>query len=386
MKLIVCFLMAGLLMMSCDRDNKNTKTDGYVITGTADGIYNGIRVYLKKGNDPRGRQETQDTAIVMDGKFKFEGKLDVPQMMFLSVNNINGVVPIIVENESINIKFNKDDIEASKVSGTKANEALAEYTTGFKKLLEKRNELNMQFAAVQNPNEQNDPETIEAVSQQLTESHNAVMNYPLEFLKTHTDNFFSLSLIDNILQGNPMNFEEIEELYAALDPDIKNSPYGKIVDQNMEIVRTKNANLAKLDIGKEAPNFTAPDPDGQPLSLYDIRGKVTIIDFWAAWCGPCRKENPNVVKVFEKYHDKGLEIISVSLDRKGQKERWLKAIADDNLNWHHVSHLNYFQDQVALQYNIQSIPATFILDAEGIIVAKNLRGQDLEDKIAEMLK
>ena len=116
-----------------------------------------------------------------------------------------------------------------------------------------------------------------------------------------------------------------------------------------------------------------------------MKGKVTIIDFWAAWCGPCRRENPNVVKTYKKYHEKGLEIISVSLDKPGEKDRWLKAIKDDNLTWHHVSNLKYFNDPVARLYNIRSIPSTYILDEDGKIVAKNLRGARLEAKIKELL-
>ena len=121
------------------------------------------------------------------------------------------------------------------------------------------------------------------------------------------------------------------------------------------------------------------------LSLYDIKGKATIVEFWASWCGPCRRENPNIVKVYEKYKDKGLVIIGVSLDRPGQKERWRKAIEDDNLNWYHVGSLQYFNDPVARMYNISSIPASFILDEEGKIVAKRLRGKALEDQISKML-
>jgi len=121
------------------------------------------------------------------------------------------------------------------------------------------------------------------------------------------------------------------------------------------------------------------------LLLIILKERLPLLISGASWCKPCRRENPNVVRVYEKYHDKGLEIISVSLDKNGQKERWLKAIKDDNMNWHHVSNLKFWNEPVARLYNINSIPATFILDKDGVIVAKKLRGDALEQKIAELL-
>lgn len=164
----------------------------------------------------------------------------------------------------------------------------------------------------------------------------------------------------------------------------KNAAFNSIgakIQSQIEIIEAS----ANLNVGKIAPNFTSPSIDGDMISLNDIKGKATIVEFWASWCGPCRRENPNLVKVYEKYHDKGLEIIGVSLDKPGQKARWQKAIEDDNLNWHHVGSLQYFRDPVARMYDVNSIPASFILDEDGKIVAKRLRGQALEDQIASML-
>ena len=143
--------------------------------------------------------------------------------------------------------------------------------------------------------------------------------------------------------------------------------------------------MKKADIGGVAPNFSASSPDGNQLALNDVLGKYTIIDFWASWCKPCRRENPNVVKVYEEYHDKGLNIISVSLDKAGQKERWIKAIEADKMNWEHVSNLKGWNEPIAKMYNVRSIPATFLLDENGTIIAKNLRGAALGAKIATLL-
>lgn len=379
MKNLVSILIVGLLLTACNKDAK--KPDGYVINGSAEGVYNGMRVYLKSA-DERGVQTPKDTAIVMDGTFKFEGKVETPQMWFLSVNNVNGFIPVMVENDAIDISFNKDNIEASKVTGTKSNEALSDYSKGFKTLMDKRSELNTRSRALINPSDS-------LAQAQLTEDFGKInqemQEYPYQFLKDHNDNYFSLSLIENILKSNPEDLNPVSDAFSNFDEEIKNSAYGQMVGSKIDVIKKQNEGLAMLNVGNKAPDFTAPNPDGKQISLSEIKGKATIIDFWASWCKPCRVENPNVVKVYNKYHDKGLEIISVSLDRPGQKEKWLQAIKDDNLNWHHVSNLNYFQDPVAQQYNIQSIPATYILDAEGKIVAKSLRGQALEDKIAEML-
>lgn len=134
--------------------------------------------------------------------------------------------------------------------------------------------------------------------------------------------------------------------------------------------------------GAEAPDFTMNTPDGQPLSLKDLRGKVLLIDFWASWCGPCRRENPNVVKAYKKYHDKGFDVLGVSLDK--DKKRWLDAIEKDGLIWHHVSDLKGWANAAAQLYGVRSIPHTVLLDKDGKIIARNLRGPALEQKLAEL--
>ncbi|QCE42382.1 peroxiredoxin family protein [Psychroserpens sp. NJDZ02] len=139
------------------------------------------------------------------------------------------------------------------------------------------------------------------------------------------------------------------------------------------------------NIGDYAPTFTAKTPEGKDLSLGDIKAKVIILDFWASWCSPCRRENPTVVKMYNKYHSKGLEIIGVSLDKQGQASRWINAIAQDKLTWKHVSNLQGWQEPIAVAYGVHAIPATYILDGDGKVIAKNLREKALEDKVAEIL-
>lgn len=136
--------------------------------------------------------------------------------------------------------------------------------------------------------------------------------------------------------------------------------------------------------GAVAPDFAQNDPDGQPIKLSELRGKVVLVDFWASWCGPCRRENPNVVRMYNKYKSQGFEILGVSLDK--QKGAWLKAIEKDKLTWPHVSDLRGWKNEVAQLYSVTSVPATILLDREGRIIARNLRGPELEAKVGEVLK
>jgi thiol-disulfide isomerase/thioredoxin len=203
-------------------------------------------------------------------------------------------------------------------------------------------------------------------------------SFKRNFVKTNNNSLFSVMLLTELYKGKEFTAEETTEILEGLNPKIATSP---VVTQLKKTIESAK----KADIGGIAPNFEAPTPSGEMLSLNETLGTYTIIDFWASWCRPCRMENPNVVKVYEKYHDKGLNIISVSLDKDGQKDRWIKAIQDDNMDWFHVSNLQFWQDPIAQQYSVRSIPATFLLDAEGKIIDKNLRGPALERRIAQLL-
>ena len=367
------------LFVSCNKTTKNS--DNYIIDGTAKGVYNGIRVYLSS-LDEAGNQVYQDTAIVVNEKFTFEGTVNKPSVWYLSANEVTGNFPIIIENSTFNIDLNKDDFQSTQVTGSKSNKALSDYNKGLKDMSDKRlNISKSQREALQ----KQDSQSVNKFEQEIIKLNEDRVNYPYTFINKNKDNFFSLVLVETLLKNKTSDFKRVIQSYNSLDDDIRSSDFGIIIYG--EIVKTKEMleQTALLSEGGIAPNFTAPDPNGKMISLNDIKGKVTIIDFWASWCGPCRRENPNVVSVYNKYHDKGLEIISVSLDKPGQKDKWLKAIEDDKLTWHHVSNLNYFNDPIAKLYNIQSIPSTFILDNEGKIVAKKLRGKALEDKVAELL-
>lgn len=378
MKKILSLFITGLILTSC---NTEQKPDGYVINGTAKGLSNGIRVYLKTSS-PNGQRVNRDTAIIFNEAFKFEGKLSVPELQYLHINSVNGKKPLIVENDVINIEVYKDSLFKSVVSGTKSNELYKLYAEELKELSK------TQLILKENLNKagrSKDVKSINLAKTALNDFDNKRNASAYKFVKTHNDNFFVLTILETLVNSKVADVNKIEDAFNAITPEYRESVYGNSIKLKINALKNELNRFSALNIGKIAPNFSAPDTSGNLLDLNSIKGKVTIIDFWAAWCGPCRRENPNVVKTYQKYHDKGLEIISVSLDKPGQKDRWLKAIKDDNLTWHHVSNLNYFNDPVARLYNIRSIPATYILDEDGKIVAKNLRGARLEAKIKELL-
>jgi len=377
--------ISSLIVLSLFSCKQEPKIDGYVINGTAKDIYNGIRVYLQSSNE-QGRPVDIDTAIVMDEKFRFEGKLENPEMLYIKVNNVTGNMPIILENAVVSVDINSQNILQSEVTGSKSHDDYLAFIEG-------RNEIQMDVQSLSVKLDEakflKDQPNIEHYTEELNKALDKNANFAADFVKSHPESYVSLFIVDAQTNLRDVDLELYQNAFNSLSNELKSSEYGKNVQTKMDQVREFQEKSQRLAIGQKAPDFTAPDPNGKSVSLYDIKGKVTIIDFWAAWCGPCRRENPNVVKVYEQFQDKGLEIIGISLDgtptQPDAKAAWLKAIEDDQLTWHHVSSLQYFNDPVAKLYDINAIPATFIIDEEGTIVAKNLRGIALERKIAELL-
>ncbi|QXP80845.1 TlpA family protein disulfide reductase [Winogradskyella sp. HaHa_3_26] len=287
----------------------------------------------------------------------------------------------MLENNQIDITINKSDITQSTVVGSKSNADYKTYNDNLQELNKEAEALKMQLR---------NRTTRDSISKLYTIVQNKQKEAPLNFIDKNRSSYYSLVLIKQKNSKDNTNIEDYIEAFNKLDADIQNSPEGVAIKINLDKALADYLKTAQIEIGKVAPNFEAPNLDGKMVSLNDVKGKVTIIDFWAAWCGPCRRENPNVVRIYNKYHDQGLEIIGVSLDgtrnQKDPKNAWLNAIKTDKLTWTHVSNLQYFKDPIVELYNVTAIPATFILDKDGKIAAKNLRGRALELKVQELLK
>ncbi|BAO77080.1 TlpA disulfide reductase family protein [Winogradskyella sp. PG-2] len=381
MKRIFTIIIVGLLIVSCKKENR---TD-FVINGTAPGVYNGVRIYLKY-IDEKGKEIVSDTAIVFDEKFNMDGKVEEPTMHFISVNSVDGNAMLMLENSEIDIEINKQNLMESKVTGSESNEGFIAFQDGMNKIREEGQGVMTAYRQLKLPEEAAKKDSL---TKEIEKLGLRLTGHPLNFILENNDSYFSLNLIGLEANKPKLDVPGFMKAFENLTPRLKETKKGKEVKKRLDELFVEYEKIAHLEIGKVAPNFEAPKPDGTLVSLNDLKGKVTIIDFWAAWCGPCRRENPNVVRIYEKYHDQGLEIIGISLDgerrQQDPKKAWLDAIANDKLTWTQLSHLKYFDDPVAKLYNISAIPATFILDKDGKIAYKNLRGKALELKVEELL-
>ncbi|MFT5753928.1 MAG: peroxiredoxin [Flavobacterium sp.] len=371
MKKIALIVFAALTVMSC-------KKDGYEITGLAKGVENGKKVYLETQNETG--PVTLDTAVVESEKFKFDGKLkEGIELAFVRIETLNGTVPMVLENGDISIDFNKDTIQNSKIGGTKNNDKFQLYNNEsqviYKKMMKFQEANQQKMMAAQ---QAQDTATVSVLMKDFNKFQDDMNVQSKSFISKNPDAFISALLLENFLMRNSLSPEEVKGYYEKLDKSIVDTKSGKNIKKMLDA-------MTSVNIGSMAPDFSAPSPDGKMISLKESMGKVTLIDFWASWCGPCRQENPNVVAMYNELHEKGLNIIGVSLDKEGDSQKWKDAIAKDGLTWNHISNLKHWKEPIAEQYNVKSIPATFLLDASGKIVAKDLRGEELKAKVKELL-
>jgi peroxiredoxin len=268
-----------------------------------------------------------------------------------------------------------DSFSNVKVKGSKSNDEYVMLNEKMKPINAEIEQLNNDYRALAANKD-------EAGIAKLEEKYDGIEKrqkeiYKSEFLK-NPSSLLALYLLERFA-GYDINADDVDPLFAMLPASAKESKSGKTM--------TEKLNRARITgIGRTAPEFSQNDTLGNPVSLTSFRGKYLLVDFWASWCGPCRKENPNVVKAFNKYKEKGFTILGVSLDQPNAKDRWMKAIHDDQLTWTHVSDLQYWKNAVAVQYGVQAIPQNFLIDPAGKIIAKNLRGEDLDKKLAELMK
>jgi len=345
------------------------KPDKFVVNGELKGKETG-QIQLMKYAD--GKWMVEDSTNISKGKFQLKGKADLPEMRVVAMGPNQMIAQFFAENGTMTLEASTDSLGKGVVKGSKSNDEFSIYQQELFSLSKEAQGMQQRFQTAQSSGDQEGMKKAqidyEAMSQNL-----AV--YAKNFIRTHKNSTVA-PMVALMQFGQTIKASEIDTLLAFLDPSVKASIY---VGELKKIA----AKMRGTEVGSMAPDFTLPTPDGGSFSLSSTRGKYVIIDFWAAWCQPCRRENPNVVALYAKYKDKGFDIIGVSLDR--EKEAWVKAIADDQLVWHQVSELKFWQSEIAQKYGVSAIPCTFLLDKGGKIIAKNLRGEDLARKLEELM-
>jgi peroxiredoxin len=367
------FLTAIIILsiLGCQKD-----PEGYSISGKIKNVENGKMVYLSE-LDNNNQPVKIDSAVIKDEKFNMSlPAITQSNLSFLNIEGLNGNVIFISENEQVDFEIYKDSLPTSQVSGGKENKVFYSYLDHLKNLNQRVMKIRTELRKVITTNK--DSSSIAKLQKEEADLRSSDMTFKKKIVEENPDTFVSVLILTDMINMGATT-SEVNELYETLTDGLKQTPLAKTLKENMDKRST-------VEVGSKAPEFSAPNPQGEVISLKDSMGKITLIDFWAAWCKPCRVENPNLVRIYNKYHEQGFNIIGVSLDKEGQKDKWLKAIEDDKLTWSHVSNLQFWQEPIAQLYGVRSIPAAFILDENGVIVSTNLRGDALEAKVKELLE
>ena len=369
-------IAAAATVIALNACNDNKKTGAFELKGTlTDG--NGEMIYLEKLTNP---QPVLVDSTILDEKGNFEFKNYSPKIGFyrIKTNPQNFAMLVLDSTDKVTVTGSIKDLgNTYKVTGSPETTLFTEYAEISKSNKSRIDSLNNAFQTVM--------QSLKMDSLKM-DSLSKIFQPPYENIMARTNILMAQKIIKNtsmyssIMAIQGMEPDKFTDIYKALAAGLmKKFPTDKTVRIFNESV---NKALATID-GQEAPEINLPSPVGKEIALSSFRGKIVLVDFWASWCGPCRKDMPNIVNIYKKYKDKGFEIYGVSLDQ--DKSHWVEAIAKDGITWPQVSDLKYWDSEPAKMYGVQGIPFTVLLNKEGKIIAKGLRGAELEKAIENAL-
>lgn len=360
-----CFSTASLVLACCFAMSQQAK-DSYTISGTVNQQTG--KVYLSEFvmNGKR------DSTLIENGTFKFTGKLENPMPILIRLQGNNGSFLFFAENAHMQLKLDADSLRNSRVTGSASNNDYQLFEQTIKPYNDSLNALSNWSRS----KGKLDAATQDSVTRVWEAIDNNRKKAVAGFVSANPNSIVAAYAITRHFLFMP-DLASLEQQYKSLSSKVQQSSFGKSIKDKIDVEK-------RTAIGQPAPVFSQKDTAGKMVSLANFKGRYVLLDFWASWCGPCRIENPHIVAAYKKYRDKGFDILAVSLDDK--KDRWIKAIYDDGLTWTHVSELQSWNNTVAKLYGVNAIPSNFLLDPQGRIIARNLDGKKLEEKLAEIFR